>query len=173
MSQRNRTSIWARTFQRQIVAMTRLAAAAGKHARAKVPQRVVARPGVDNAVAFDPCFSIYDVQSRLCGVEFRQAKLNADFSFPFDDLLALVDENTALVFVTNPDNPSGHACPAADLVALEAHLVVTGSRIIAEEATCRDVHPVHALLQRVPHWALTAGASVVSNQFRNHRLAPR
>lgn len=45
MSQRNRTSIWARTFQRQIVAMTRLAAAAGKHARAKVPQRVVARPG--------------------------------------------------------------------------------------------------------------------------------
>ena len=45
MSQRNRTSTWARTFQRQIVAMTRLAAAAGKHARAKAPQRVAARPG--------------------------------------------------------------------------------------------------------------------------------
>ncbi len=84
--------------------------------------RVVARPGVDNVVAFDPCFSIYDVQSRLCGVEFRQTRLNADFSFPFEKLLALTDENTALVFVTNPDNPSGHACPAADLVALAAKL---------------------------------------------------
>ena len=84
--------------------------------------RVVARPGVDNVVAFKPCFSIYDVQSRLCGVEFRQAPLAADFSFPFDALLALADENTALVFVTNPDNPSGHACPAGALVELAAKL---------------------------------------------------
>jgi histidinol-phosphate aminotransferase len=84
--------------------------------------RVVARPGLDNVVAFKPCFSIYDVQSRLCGVEFRQAPLNPDFSFPFDRLLSLVDENTALVFVTNPDNPSGHACPASDLAELAAML---------------------------------------------------
>lgn len=84
--------------------------------------RVVARPGVDNIVAFDPCFSIYDVQSRLCGLEFRQTALNSDFSFPFDRLLELVDDNTALVFVTNPDNPSGHACPAHDLIALSKRL---------------------------------------------------
>lgn len=84
--------------------------------------RVVARPGVDNVVAFDPCFSIYDVQSRLCGVEFRQARLNADFSFPFEKMLELVDDKTALVFVTNPDNPSGHACAAEELVALAAML---------------------------------------------------
>ncbi len=84
--------------------------------------RVVARPGIDNVVAFRPCFSIYDVQSRLCGVEFRQAPLAADFSFPFDALLSLADENTALVFVTNPDNPSGHACPASALVELAAKL---------------------------------------------------
>lgn len=84
--------------------------------------RVVARPGEDNVVAFDPCFSIYGLQSRLCGVEFRQAKLNADFSYPFEKLLALVDEKTALVFVTNPDNPSGHACPAEDLARLSGAL---------------------------------------------------
>jgi histidinol-phosphate aminotransferase len=84
--------------------------------------RVVARPGVDNVVAFDPCFSIYDVQSRLCGLEFRQTRLNQDFSFPFDRLLEQVDERTALVFVTNPDNPSGHACPAAELTALTGRL---------------------------------------------------
>lgn len=84
--------------------------------------RVVARPGVDNVLAFDPCFSIYDVQARLCGVEFRQIPLNGDFSFPLERLADMADENTALVFVTNPDNPSGHACPAAALADLARRL---------------------------------------------------
>lgn len=95
--------------------------------------RVVARPGVDNVVAFKPCFSIYDVQSRLCGVEFRQAPLNPDFSFPFDRLMSLVDENTALVFVTNPDNPSGHACPASDLARL-ADMLPERALLVVDEA---------------------------------------
>lgn len=95
--------------------------------------RVVARPGIDNVVAFNPCFSIYDVQSRLCGVEFRQTRLNADFSFPFEKLVSLTDENTALVFVTNPDNPSGHACPAGELVRL-ASMLPARSLLVVDEA---------------------------------------
>ncbi|SFM11833.1 histidinol-phosphate aminotransferase [Desulfomicrobium norvegicum] len=111
--------------------------------------RVVARPGVDNVVAFRPCFSIYDVQSRLCGVEFRQARLNADFSFPFDTLLSLVDENTALVFVTNPDNPSGHACPASDLVELAARLPKR-ALLVVDEAYVDFAEPLEAF-SMLPH----------------------
>lgn len=84
--------------------------------------RVKARPGVDNIIAFDPCFSMYGLQAKLCGVEFRQTPLNDDFTFPWDDLLALADENTALCFVTTPDNPSGYAPPAAELEALARRL---------------------------------------------------
>ena len=54
--------------------------------------RVKATPGVNNIVAFKPCFSVYELQARLSGVEFRQAPLRADFSFPWDDLLGLMDE---------------------------------------------------------------------------------
>lgn len=84
--------------------------------------RVVARPGVDHVLAFDPCFSIYDVQARLCGVEFRQIRLNDDFSFPLERLAEMADDRTALVFVTNPDNPSGYACPSAALADLACRL---------------------------------------------------
>lgn len=84
--------------------------------------RAVARPGQDNIVAFSPCFSIYETQSRLCGVELRQAPLKDDFSFDFEGLLKLVDAGTAAVFVTNPDNPSGHAVKAGELVALAKRL---------------------------------------------------
>lgn len=112
--------------------------------------RVVARPGVDNVVAFRPCFSIYDVQSRLCGVEFRQAPLNPDFSFPFDRLLSLVDEHTALVFVTNPDNPSGHACPASDLVELAARLPER-TLLVVDEAYVDFADPLD-LYSMLPHF---------------------
>ena len=69
--------------------------------------RICVEPGVNNAVAFMPCFGIYTTQAALCGVELRQTPVNADFSFPWDNLLKLVDDKTSLVFVTTPDNPSG------------------------------------------------------------------
>jgi histidinol-phosphate aminotransferase len=102
--------------------------------------RVTARPGVDNVVAFDPCFSIYDVQARLCGVEFRQARLNDDFSFPLERLAVLIDKNTVLVFVTNPDNPSGYACPAADLADL-ARSLPSRTLLVVDEAYIEFADP--------------------------------
>jgi histidinol-phosphate aminotransferase len=77
--------------------------------------RVKARPGIDNILAFRPCFSIYELQARLCGVELRQAPLRGDFSLDFEALLALADGNTAICFVTTPDNPSGYAPPVDEL----------------------------------------------------------
>lgn len=84
--------------------------------------RVLAQPGRDNVVAFRPCFSIYVQQTRLCGVELRQVPLGTDYHFDFEALLAAVDANTSLVFVTNPDNPSGYAVPSDELVRLAGRL---------------------------------------------------
>lgn len=70
-----------------------------------------------NIVCFRPCFSIYPLQARLCGLEIRQQDLAEDFSFPWDALRDKVDANTALVFVTTPDNPSGYCPPRAEVLA--------------------------------------------------------
>lgn len=95
--------------------------------------RVRAVPGEHNIVCFKPCFGIYPVQAKLCGVELRQTPLNADFSFPFDALRALVDEKTALVFVTTPDNPSGYCPEAAEVLAL-ARSLPAGCLLVVDEA---------------------------------------
>lgn len=84
--------------------------------------RVKARPGVDNIVAFDPCFAMYKVQATLCGVEFRQAPVNEDFSFDWEAYLALVDEQTAIAFATTPDNPSGYCPPVEDIIEVAKRL---------------------------------------------------
>ena len=131
--------------------------------------RVVARPGVDNVVAFRPCFSIYDVQSRLCGLEFRQADLNADFSFPFDALLSLTDEHTALVFVTNPDNPSGHACRAAELVALAAKLPPR-ALLVVDEAYVDFAEPLDEFTM-LPHFGKIPNLVILRTFSKMYGLA--
>ncbi|WP_045210888.1 histidinol-phosphate transaminase [Desulfonatronovibrio magnus] len=94
--------------------------------------RITAAPGQNNIVAFEPCFSIYKLQARLCGVEFRQTALNPDFTFDFDALLKLIDHNTRLVFLTNPDNPSGFAATKDDIDHFAAHLPPTCFLVIDE-----------------------------------------
>lgn len=94
--------------------------------------RVCATPGVHNAVAFRPCFEMYRTQAALCGVELRQADLNPDMSFPWEKLLSLVDDHTALVFVTSPDNPSGRAATHQELLDLVARLPETCLLILDE-----------------------------------------
>ncbi|WP_291319942.1 histidinol-phosphate transaminase [Desulfonatronospira sp.] len=95
--------------------------------------RMLSVPGRDNIVAFNPCFSIYRLQARLSGVEFRQAELNPDFSFAFKELLNLVDDKTRVVFLTNPDNPSGYAAPASELHRFASKLP-QGCCLVVDEA---------------------------------------
>lgn len=95
--------------------------------------RLLAVPGVHNAVAFRPCFGIYTTQARLGGVELRQAPLREDFTFPWNDLLALVDEHTRLVFVTSPDNPSGVGASADELAEL-ARALPSSCLLVLDEA---------------------------------------
>ncbi|MFW5735235.1 MAG: pyridoxal phosphate-dependent aminotransferase [Oceanidesulfovibrio sp.] len=84
--------------------------------------RVRAVPGRDNVLAFKPCFSMYKIQSKFLGVEFRQVPVEEDFTYDLNTLAAAVDEHTALVFVTSPDNPSGYAPKAVELEAFARSL---------------------------------------------------
>ena len=84
--------------------------------------RMLLVPGKHSVVCFEPCFSIYPIQAQVCGVEVRRHPLNADFSFDLDALFALVDDDTRLVFVTTPDNPSGYCPPLADVRRLAQRL---------------------------------------------------
>lgn len=94
--------------------------------------RCRAEAGVHNVVAFDPCFSLYPIQTRLCGVELRRVPLNADFTFNWDALSGQIDENTALVFVTTPDNPSGYCPPVQEIESLARRLPQNALLVIDE-----------------------------------------
>lgn len=112
--------------------------------------RVCPTPGRHNVTACKPSFSMYRIQSRLCGLEFRAVPLKADFSFDWQGLLAAVDENTAMVFITTPDNPSGWCPPVAEVAAF-AGALPAGCLLVVDEAYmdfCEDQR-AHSLLPQL------------------------
>lgn len=84
--------------------------------------RVVPRPGLDHVLAFRPCFGIYPTQARLAGIPLRQVPLPETLELDLEALAMAATPDTALVFVTNPDNPSGAAVPGEAILRLLSQL---------------------------------------------------
>jgi histidinol-phosphate aminotransferase len=80
--------------------------------------RVFCEPGKDNAVSIAPTYGMYQVAADINDVEVRQVPLGPDFSLPFEGLLSACDDNTKLMFVCSPNNPTGNAFPVAQILSL-------------------------------------------------------
>jgi len=66
-------------------------------------------------------FSVYDIAARRCGATPVIAP-DADYGSDVDALLALVNERTRVVFIANPNNPTGSFLPQGEIARLHAAL---------------------------------------------------
>lgn len=66
-------------------------------------------------------FSVYDIAARRCGAVPVVAP-DADYGTDVDALLACVTEKTRVVFLANPNNPTGSWLPRAEIERLHAGL---------------------------------------------------
>ena len=70
--------------------------------------RAFCEPRIDNVVAIDPTYGMYQVCAEINDVEYRKVLLDEDFQFSADKLLAAADEHTKLIFLCSPNNPTGN-----------------------------------------------------------------
>ena len=108
--------------------------------------RIFCNPGKDNAVSIAPSYGMYRVAADINDVEFREIQLDAEFSFPAEQLNELCDENTKLVFLCSPNNPSGNSFPMQqmlDFIASFKGIVVVDEAYIdfAEQDSLLTVLP--------------------------------
>jgi len=66
-------------------------------------------------------FSVYDIAARRCGATPVIAP-DADYGSDVDELLALVSPRTRVVFIANPNNPTGSYLPKGEIARLHAAL---------------------------------------------------
>ena len=85
-----------------------------------------------SALGFVPSYSMHPIISTGINTEWIEAKRNGDFSLDIDyAVLAITERRPDVVFVTSPNNPTGHSIP---LEGLEAILVAAPGIVVLDEA---------------------------------------
>jgi histidinol-phosphate aminotransferase len=85
-----------------------------------------------SALGFVPSYSMHPIISEGIDTEWIEAKRNADFSLDIDHALAAIAERAPdVVFVTSPNNPTGHSIPQEDLARI---LAAAPGIVVVDEA---------------------------------------
>ena len=70
--------------------------------------RCFTRPGIDNVVAIEPTYGMYKVCADINDVEYRPVLLDEHFQISAEKLLAACDNNTKIIWICSPNNPTGN-----------------------------------------------------------------
>lgn len=82
--------------------------------------RTFCRAYTDNIVVTPPTFDMYKVYADVQAVELNRVPLDADRDFAFDPeaVLAAADDNSKLIFVCAPNNPTGTLASREDILSV-------------------------------------------------------
>ncbi|GAA4515874.1 histidinol-phosphate transaminase [Sphingobacterium thermophilum] len=93
--------------------------------------RAFCRPGGDNVILVPPTYGMYEVSANINDVEVRKVNLTSDYQLNLDGIAAAVDENTKLIFICSPNNPTGNSIHRKDI---ETILVNFKGIVVIDEA---------------------------------------
>jgi histidinol-phosphate aminotransferase len=85
------------------------------------------------AIVPEPAFEIFRFDTAVAGGKLVQVMPRAEFAFPLDEVLAAITPRTRVVFLTNPNNPTGVGMPL-DAIRTIARRVPPGAVVFVDEA---------------------------------------
>jgi histidinol-phosphate aminotransferase len=77
--------------------------------------RAFCNPGKDNVIINPPTYGMYEVSANINDVEVRRAVLLDDFQPDLIHLENLIDENTKLIWICSPNNPTANSMNREDI----------------------------------------------------------
>lgn len=80
--------------------------------------RAFCRPQIDNILILPPTYGMYEVSANINDVGVKKVSLDADFQLNLDKIAEAIDENTKIIFVCSPNNPTGNSIFREDIETL-------------------------------------------------------
>jgi histidinol-phosphate aminotransferase len=161
---------------------TALRKAAAAHFRCK-PEQVIAGNGSDEVIDFlcraylEPgdevvipscTFSYYRIASLVCGASVRTTAMK-DLAIDVDDIVSSVSDGTKIVFLANPNNPTGTCLGREDIMrlvsGLPGHTLLVVDEAYAAFVRRGDFLSAVSLIDSFPNLAVTSTLS------KSHGLA--
>jgi len=103
------------------VEMEQVVLGAGTNEHIQLAPWCFAEPG-DNAIIPSISFAMYPIALKVAGLEIRDIAMRPDLGFDLDAIIEAVDDRTRLVFVCNPNNPTGRHIGVEELDDFVARL---------------------------------------------------
>lgn len=77
--------------------------------------RAFCNPGKDNVILCPPTYGMYEVSANINDIESRKISLTKDFQLNLDGIAEATDEQTKLIFLCSPNNPTGNSLYHEDI----------------------------------------------------------
>ncbi|MEI8273597.1 MAG: histidinol-phosphate transaminase [Paludibacter sp.] len=80
--------------------------------------RAFCEPRLDNVVAIEPTYGMYNVCANINDVEYRKVLLDENFDFTADKLLSATNLYTKIIWLCSPNNPTGNSLNSNEIIKL-------------------------------------------------------
>lgn len=80
--------------------------------------RAFCEPKVDNVITLPPTYGMYGVLANINAVENREVLLSNDFQPQVEQIIETVDNNTKIIFLCSPNNPTANSFSTESVVKL-------------------------------------------------------
>lgn len=80
--------------------------------------RCFVNPGADNVILCPPTYGMYEVSAHINDAVIRKVSLTPEFQLDIPALQQAIDDNTKLIFICSPNNPTGNTINRADIELL-------------------------------------------------------
>jgi histidinol-phosphate aminotransferase len=93
--------------------------------------RAFCEPKVDNVITLPPTYGMYGVLANINAVENREVLLSTDFQPQIEKIFKAIDDDTKMIFLCSPNNPTGNSFSEESVTTLLEHF---NGLIVIDEA---------------------------------------
>ena len=93
--------------------------------------RIFCAPAKDKILICPPTYGMYEVSAQINDISVKRANLTEDFQLNFAAIKSAIDENTKMLFVCSPNNPTGNSFQREEILNLAKNF---GGIIVVDEA---------------------------------------
>jgi histidinol-phosphate aminotransferase len=83
--------------------------------------RSFCNPGVDNVIIVPPTYGMYEVSANINDVAIKKVLLTDEYQLNLEGIAEAIDDNTKLIFICSPNNPTGNSINRDDIETLLAN----------------------------------------------------
>ena len=111
--------------------------------------RAFCEPGEDNVVSIDPTYGMYQVAADINNIKVKKVLLKDEYQLDVDGLLSAANENSKILWLCSPNNPTANCFPKTDIV----RLIEEFDGIVVVDEAYIDFAPENSFLPEIDNYS--------------------